>query len=133
MGRCCRNCMHWQGRRNTQFADCYMVIAELIPNFLSCFTDLGYEFTVPFDPHDVKYYLNSLTFKKLYRKLTHLPLSDMFKKDHTKEFDFVFDSLGRLHLKRIPLLFLQTKREYKCEYFKEKEVQHVWKKENTTR
>jgi len=120
---CCKNCLHWQGRGNIKYADCYMVIAELIPNFLSCFTDCGYEFTVPFDPHEVKYYLNSVTFKQLHSKLQKLKLKEEIRKDKVRTVDYIFDSLGRAYMKTVSLIYLQTRRDYKCSYYKERGYQ----------
>jgi len=129
MTECCRHCHHWQGRREQTYGDCYMILVELIPNFSLCHNDQGYGFEVPFDPHEVKYYSNSLTFKKLYRKLTLLPLNDKVEKEIVKELDFVYDSFGRKYLKTVSLLFLRTRRNYKCNSFKQRGGYNVWKKE----
>ena len=74
----CGECPHWnvspKRREYTEWGDCYRVIVHLNPGLKECRNDFGHEFLVPFDPHDVKYFKNSLTFKKEYFKaLRNLP------------------------------------------------------------
>ena len=74
----CGECPYWNvspGRREyTEWGDCYRAIVHLNPGLKNCLNDFGNNFVVPFDPHDVKYFKNSLTFKKEYFKaLRNLP------------------------------------------------------------
>ena len=119
----CENCKHWMGRgKYSPQADCYMVMAYLVPNFLNCISDLGYKLTVPFDPHTVKFYVNSLTFKKLYRVLSTTKFGEEIKRERVKEPDFVYDSVGNLYLKNVKLLFIQTRKDYTCHYHERRDI-----------
>ena len=116
---CCRNCIHWQGKpKEVLYADCYMVIGYLVPNFLDCYDDLGYKFTLPFDPHDAKYFTNSIQFNKLNHKLYDLDIDDAIRKDNVIELDLVFDSYGISVLKEVKLLYFKTRKGYCCDYYK---------------
>lgn len=48
------------------WGDCYRVIATLKPELKECVNDYGFNFSVPFDPHNVDYYKYDSRFRKLY-------------------------------------------------------------------
>ncbi|MFA9409336.1 MAG: hypothetical protein ACERKJ_10975 [Candidatus Dadabacteria bacterium] len=118
--KCCNCCIHYQKVKGKKYNDCYMVMGELVPRFFDCISDLGYNFELPFDPHDAKYYTNSLTFKKLYNKLFSTPLSNVFEKEVVTELDIVFDTFGKQLLKGVKLLYIRPTVGYCCSYFKRK-------------
>ena len=76
---------------------------------------------VPFDPHDKKYYSDSITFKKLYQKtLKNLP--EGVTVAISKERDMLFNEEGNPVYRMVTLEHLQTKKEYCCEYYYPKEM-----------
>jgi len=115
----CKHCKHWGGNKESNYGDCYMIIGELVPKIFSCYNDFGYKFRVPFDPHDVKYYLNSVQFKKIYSKLMRLESDKLIKKDIIIKEDLTFDSYGRRHIKRVKLMFLQIWKGCSCKHYEE--------------
>ena len=117
MSDICKHCQHWQGTKEVLYGDCYKVIGELIPNFFGCINDLGCGFSIPFDPHDVKYYTNSITFKKLYDKLFATEFEGAVIKKVVLTEDLVFDKDRISYLKKVKLLFLQTRKGHSCFYF----------------
>lgn len=62
----CETCKHWQGRSEYMGA-CHWVIAEIHPWFLKVKNIFGWGANLPFDSHDLKYYIKN---KTLYSKLT---------------------------------------------------------------
>jgi len=122
---CCKKCIHWQGKpKEVLYADCFMVIGYLVPNFLNCYSDLGYKLTLPFDPHDKKYYTNSIQFQKLYHKIFKLYINDAIRKDIVIKDDLIFDSYGRIKISKVKLLYFRTHKGYCCNYFENKEIKN---------
>jgi hypothetical protein len=56
--KCCLTCKHWQGTKYSTWGDCHYVCADLNPRLLDEKNLFGWNFTLPFDPHDVKYFDN---------------------------------------------------------------------------
>jgi len=50
----CKDCPYWQ--RN---GDCYRIVGYLEPNLFKSVGEGGMPFRIPFDPHDVKYFINT--------------------------------------------------------------------------
>ena len=99
----CGSCRYWQrGSPRTEWCDCFRVVATLSPHLLECKNDFGWDFTVPFDPHDAKNYFKFCAdFRAAYKYArTQLPSGVRVQKK-----DGVF--------------FFQTHADYYCSYFKE--------------
>jgi len=113
----CVKCPHWQGNSNAEWGDCYRVIKLLEPRLLKCKSITKQRFKVPFDPHDVKYFMNDTNFVKLYRKLQrrkNLPKGVRIHK--VKELDTTFNRQTQEFgtLKPVNIYYFQTHRDSKC-------------------
>lgn len=111
----CADCKYWQGTKYDKWADCFRVIAELDSRLLQFGSRQGDKFSVPFDPHDAKYFLHDPGFNKVYRKLSRGKWTDV-RLHKVREKDTVFDRDGNFGEKRmITLNYYQTKPTHSCE------------------
>ena len=107
----CKNCPHWHGR-SQEWGDCYRIIGQLEPDLFTCKNDFGYPFTIPFDPHDAKYFKYSMDFDKLY-KPKHMPLNSGFIEVHeVKEKDILYSENGSERLGVHKLYYFKTHKDY---------------------
>ena len=102
----CSTCKYWQG--NSKFntwADCYRIVGILQPKlFEFCKNERGFLFNIPFDPHEIRYYDHDSPIHK-YLKELEIPVG--VRKQVTK-------------YGKNKLVFLQTAKGFKCNYWKEK-------------
>lgn len=76
-----------------------------------------YFFTVPFDPHDIKYYTQSLTFKNLYGQLKNKRLPEGVRLDKKHERVIMYTKDGGESRRVMQLLYFQTNKEYRCDNY----------------
>lgn len=58
--KCCLTCKHWQGTKYSKWGDCHYVCADMNSDLLNEKNLFGCKLTVPFDPHDIKYFEGKL-------------------------------------------------------------------------
>ena len=98
----CRDCQHWQGNRLSQFADCNWVVGHFEPKLFEEKNELGFNFNVPFDPHDLYRFNCSPNFRVLYKAI------------HPKEHGQV-----KIHSTKGQKYFM-TREDFCCGFFKKK-------------
>lgn len=54
--KCCVNCKHWQGTKYSMMGLCQHFVGYIEPSLFELKSIHGWDFKVPFDPHDVKYF-----------------------------------------------------------------------------
>ena len=69
----------------------------------------GVFLTVPFDPHDVKYYSSALR-----TWLEHIQVPKGVRKDIRKEEDVVYDERGGERIAKVKVTYFQTHRDFSC-------------------
>jgi len=119
----CGNCKHWQGKE--EWGDCYRVIASLQPKLFLCYNQIDEDtreyFKVPFDPHDVKYWVYNNRFLNLYHKATwDVWLGSGLICYVIKEEDMKYDQHGAERLAVVKLHYFQTNKDYVCNQWEEK-------------
>ena len=119
----CGNCKHWQGKE--EWGDCYRVVGSLQPKLFLCYNQLDEDtreyFKVPFDPHDVKYWVYNNRFLNLYHKATwDVWLGSGLMCYVIKEEDMKYDQHGAERLAVVKLHYFQTNKDYACERWEEK-------------
>jgi len=102
----CSQCPRWQGR--TEWGDCNHVIGILMPEIYKMKTRFGWNFSTPFDPHDIKYFLEKIPKPK--------QLPEGVKIHQRKEKDIVFDDEGNERIKTVRLNIYRTHKDYYCGY-----------------
>jgi hypothetical protein len=115
----CKDCKHWQGSKYSEWGDCNRVVAHLEPLLLDCFLTNEYGtverfFTVPFDPHDVKYWFRNVSWLKLYTKILPLDLPSGVRIVEEVKDDIIFDSQNGERIGKLRLKYFQTNKEYTC-------------------
>jgi hypothetical protein len=127
----CKECKHWQGTKYSEWGDCHRVVAQLQPLLLDCYQTNEYGtierfFTVPFDPHDAKYWSGSSSWRKLYNEIPNLdpwvsPLRSDWKLPEgvrviveTKD-DIIFDNQNGERIGKLKVKYFQTNKNYDCE------------------
>ena len=112
----CKDCKYWQGHKHSQWGDCYRVIQHLSRGILTANLVIGDDVVVwfqpPFDPHEVKYWQASESFKKEYKKLLKMELPDGIRKLKQRRDDIKYDAGGGERVGRVTLHFFQTRRDY---------------------
>ena len=110
----CNECRHWQGTKYSTFGDCFRVVMALSPELETCFLD-GVNFSVPFDPHDVKYWVHNELWKKMYVHLCKCatPRKGVRAVQETRD-DIVYDQKNGERVGRLKLTYFQTHRDYEC-------------------
>ena len=121
----CKNCKHWQGTKYSEWGDCYCIIRHIEPNLEACYLSNEYGtviryFSVPFDPHDYKYWSLNHYWKKLYGNIKSNKLG--VKMIELSKNDILFDYKGGERVGKVPLKFFQTYRRFHCEDFQHKVV-----------
>ena len=124
----CKDCKHWQCanrlRDRTSYSDCYRVIGSLQPKLFLCYNQLDEDtreyFKVPFDPHDVKYWIYNERFMKLYQNITWGIWGSGLMCYVIKEEDMKYDQHGAERLAVVKLHYFQTNKDYKCNLWEEK-------------
>lgn len=120
----CKDCRHWQGRKYDHWGDCYCVLAILEPKLLDCYMSNEYGtitrvFNVPFDPHEIKYWINDSLFRKLYNQISFM--SAYIRLDKYKRDDIVYDYKNGERIGKLWIKFFQTHRDFGCwEYYNAK-------------
>lgn len=111
----CKDCKHWQGTKYSEWGDCYRVVAHLEPLLLDCYLTNEYGtverfFTVPFDPHDAKYWSGNSSWKTLYDRISdpHVIIIEETKND------IIFDNQNGERIGKLKLKYFQTNKEYEC-------------------
>jgi hypothetical protein len=83
----CESCRHWQGTKCSEWGDCHYIIAVIAPWVLEWKNLFGFHLTVPFDPHDVKYF-DGLNQRLLW--IGQKDLMDKVRYTHRREQDIKF-------------------------------------------
>jgi len=114
----CLNCKHWQGKE--EWGDCYRVIGSLQPKLFLCYNQLDEDtreyFKVPFDPHDIKYWIYNERFMKLYNNIQR---NKYVGCSVIREEDMKYDQHGAERVAVVKLHYFQTNRDYTCERWEE--------------
>ena len=115
----CLNCKYWQGKE--EWGDCFRVIASLQPKLFLCYNQIDEDtreyFKVPFDPHDVKYWVYNERFMKLYHNVER---NKYVGRSMVKEEDMKYDQHGAERLAVVKLHYFQTNKDYKCSLWEDK-------------
>jgi len=113
----CSECMFWQGNKYGDWADCYRVIGKLEPDLLCCYKTNEWGtierfFDVPFDPHEVKYWIHDPLWHKLYLgiKIDRLGVRVV---EEIRD-DIVYDQKNGERVGRLKLRYFQTHRDHVC-------------------
>jgi hypothetical protein len=117
----CRDCKYWQGTKYSEWGDCNRVVAHLEPLLLDCYQTNEYGtierfFTVPFDPHDAKYWSGNSSWRTLYTEILINPLSThrlVRVVEETKD-DIIFDNQNGERIGKLKVKYFQTNTEYEC-------------------
>jgi len=124
----CGNCKHWQCnnrlRDRTSYSDCYRVIGSLQPKLFLCYNQLDEDtkeyFKVPFDPHDIKYWIYNDRFMTLYLMTLALSIKPGLRRVSVMEEDMKYDQHGAERLAVVKLHYFQTNKDYKCSLWEDK-------------
>jgi len=125
----CATCKHWQGRKGKEWGDCYRVVAHLQPKLLLCYNQIDDDtkeyFKVPFDPHDVKYWVYNDRFMNLYNDVLYYKPNEFYEWLHVrryviKEEDMKYDQHGAERIAVVKLFFFETFNDYECSLWEEK-------------
>jgi len=113
----CSNCKFWQGRKGADWGDCYRVITKVEPKLEGSVVVNDNDvvlrrFNVPFDPHDIKYWLWNSQFMELYRNMEVSQLG--IRIEDTIEDDILYDQSNGERVGRLKLRFIQTHKDYEC-------------------
>ena len=113
----CINCRFWQGRKGADFGDCYRVIAKVEPKLEGSVVVNDNDvvlrrFNVPFDAHDIKYWMWNSEFMELYRNMKVSQLG--IRIEDTIEDDILYDQSNGERVGRLKLRFIQTHKDYEC-------------------
>ena len=118
----CGNCKHWQGKE--KWGDCYRVIGSLQPKLFLCYNQLDEDtkeyFKVPFDPHDIKYWIYNDRFMTLYLMTLALSIKPGLHRVSVMEEDMKYDQHGAERLAVVKLHYFQTNKDYKCSLWEDK-------------
>ena len=115
----CGNCIHWQGTKNSTWGDCYRVVMALNPELEMCFISNEYgttvrNFSVPFDPHDIKYWMDP-SFHALYDSMTTETLGNpKIKVEEIVVDDIIYDRENGERVGRLKVKYFQTHKEFEC-------------------
>lgn len=119
----CKDCKFWQGIKGAEWGDCYRVCAELHPPLMDVVqrNDMGFVlqiFSVPFDPHDVKYWNYGNTLKEELDELNKVELPDGVRKETIKEEDMCVGDQGSISIKKVKHTYFQTRKDFNCQTMK---------------
>ena len=118
----CGRCKHWQGSK--ECGDCYRVIGSLQPKLFLCYNQLDEDtreyFKVPFDPHDIKYWIYNERFMTLYLITLALSIKSGIRRVSVREEDMKYDQHGAERIAVVKLHYFQTNRDYVCNQWEEK-------------
>ena len=114
----CKECEHWQGNKYSTWADCYCVVAHLQPSLSDCYLTNEYGtierfFEVPFDPHDIKYWIHNSFWHRLYLDAAVTCIGVRMKEEVRD--DIVYDHKKGERTGRLKLRYYQTHKDYECE------------------
>jgi hypothetical protein len=95
------------------------VIAVLQPGLLKVKKwvdeDVWYNFKIPFDPHEIKYWNYNIDFMEQYKELERrLELPEGVRKQVVKEKDISIDPFGNERTKYIRVCYFMTYRDFNC-------------------
>lgn len=112
----CKDCKYWHGCGNDLSGDCYRIIAYLNPRLIDCKNDHGAYFSIPFDPHDVKYFRYDMDFQREYKKVCTMDYTmwDGFTIEKKKIEDVVYNDDGSERLGVLNLYYFKTNRLHSC-------------------
>ena len=116
----CKDCKYWQGTKRDEWGDCYRVLGTIEPKLFLCYKEI-YEgareyWRVPFDPHDVKYWMHDERFMKYY----HSALESPFIKLEVKvEEDIRYNQYNGERVGKFVIYYVQTHKLFYCERYKE--------------
>jgi len=117
----CKTCRHWTGTKYSQWADCSKVIATIQPRLLEIKKyvddDIWYYWSVPFDPHETKYWNYSDVFIGLYRTATTMELPEGVGRETRIEQDIWMDQFGNERTKSVKMCYFMTHETFNCKYF----------------
>lgn len=116
MRKCCLNCKRWQGTKHSKWGDCHYICADLDPGILLNVNLFGWNLTVPFDPHDVKYFGGKLPLPmKLDKGVRVLLRTEQDIKFILSQYDA--EIIGE-RTANVRLTYFQTRHDRKgCGYF----------------
>jgi hypothetical protein len=106
----CKKCPRWQGSRYSEWGDCNHVIGKLLK--LSTYEhnlSVYYKATLPFDPHDCKYYE-----PRLHQDMMKVKLPEGVRRDVIRKDDVVFDDFGGERVGKVKVVLIQTHKDYDC-------------------
>ena len=93
------------------------MIGTIQPKLFEFESDIGDQFSVPFDPHDKKYYSKCKDFNTTYRHALRHLLPEGVSVDLAKERDLFFNEDGNPMFKVVHLDHLRTEKGFYCDYF----------------
>lgn len=110
----CKECPNWgfgastNLRKHSEWLDCGCVMGDLdsrLLRWIEC----------PFDPHDVKYHMHDIEFKKLYKKLSRRALPDGVRMQKITKPDMCIDpQSGEMVRKPVNIYYYQTRADHTC-------------------
>ena len=116
----CLTCKYWQGRGRDEFGDCYRILSILEPKLLLRYKEINEDtreyWSVPFDPHDVKYWLQDGRFMADYENALESPL---IKIEAKVEEDIRYNQYNGERMGNFVIYYIQTNKLFNCEQHKE--------------
>jgi hypothetical protein len=115
----CKRCKHWQGTKYSEWGDCYRVILALNPELETCFISNEHgtvtrNFQVPFDPHDIKYWMEP-GFKAIYDNMKTENMAVLgVKVVETITDDIIYDRDNGERVGKLKIKYFQIHKEYEC-------------------
>jgi hypothetical protein len=117
----CKNCIHWQGVRGNEWGDCNRVVSHLNPGLFQCHAvnsegTILEEWSVPFDPHEIKYWDNKdpnflpRYAEAILNSITH----DDIQVETEERRDVVYDKNGGERIDTIKYHYFTTHKEHEC-------------------
>jgi len=117
----CEYCKHWQGVKGAEWGDCYRVVAHLQPALLKCTDTNEYgtvlkKFKVPFDPHEIKYWLYNANFAEYYPEaLRNVDKLHGIKVQYETREDVMYDFQKGERITNAIFAYVQTRKDFNCE------------------